>query len=209
MIATLYEPFRHWSDSGSVYILSDTHFDDKDCKLMSPYWITPEEQIDIINKTVAKNDTFVCLGDVGDPKYIPMIKARKKILLLGNHDTRGKYVNVFDEIYTGPLFIAEKILLSHEPVYGLQWCLNIHGHDHNGVEPYKEGCKHINLAANVCNYTPISLGKIIKDGVLADIPSIHRVTIDGAVERKLEKEFIIGKDAQEIEGLPGWYCVMK
>lgn len=184
MISTLYEPFRHWSDSGSVYILSDTHFDDKDCKLMAPDWITPEEQISIINKTVFKNDTFVCLGDVGNPKYIPMIKARKKILLLGNHDARGKYVDVFDEIYTGPLFVAEKILLSHEPVYGLHWCLNIHGHDHNGVEPYKEGCKHINLAANICNYTPISLGKIINDGILADIPSIHRVTIDGAVKRK-------------------------
>ena len=115
MILTLYEPFRHWSDDGSVYILSDLHFD--------------------------------------------------------------------DEIYTGPLFIAEKILLSHEPVYGLTWCLNIHGHDHNNMEPYKEGCKHINLAANVCGYTPINLGKIIKEGVLADVPSIHRMTIDRQVER--------------------------
>ncbi len=46
------------------------------------------------------------------------------------------------------------------------WCLNIHGHDHGNEEPYKEGCKHINLAANVCGYTPINLGKIIKEGVL-------------------------------------------
>ena len=45
------------------------------------------------------------------------------------------------------------------------------------------GCKHINLAANVCGYTPINLGKIIKEGVLADVPSIHRMTIDRQVER--------------------------
>ena len=128
MIPTLYEPFRHWSDGGSVYILSDLHFYDEDCKFMSPDWVTPEEQLSIINGIVMKNDTFICLGDVGKPEY------------------------------TGPLFIAEKILLSHEPVYGLPWCLNIHGHDHNNVEPYKEGCKHINLAANVCGYTPINLG---------------------------------------------------
>lgn len=153
MIPTLYEPFRHWSDGGSVYILSDLHFDDADCKFMSPDWVTPEEQLSIINGIVMKNDTFICLGDVGKPEY------------------------------TGPLFIAEKILLSHEPVYGLPWCLNIHGHDHNNVEPYKEGCKHINLAANVCGYTPINLGKIIKEGVLADVTSIHRVTIDRQVER--------------------------
>ena len=73
--------------------------------------------------------------------------------------------------------------VAEEPVYGLPWCLNIHGHDHNNMEPYKEGCKNINLAANVCGYTPINLGKIIKEGVLADVPSIHRMTIDRQVER--------------------------
>ena len=92
MITTLYEPFRHWSDGGSIFILSDLHFDDDDCKLMDYGWITPEEQVAIINKTVGKNDTFVCLGDVGSPKYIPMIHAKKKILLLGNHDARGAYL---------------------------------------------------------------------------------------------------------------------
>lgn len=56
MISTLYESFRHWSEGGSIYILSDLHFDDFDCRLMDPTWITPREQIDIINKTVMKND---------------------------------------------------------------------------------------------------------------------------------------------------------
>lgn len=117
------------------------------------------------------------------PEYIKDIQARKKILILGNHDAKGAYNNYFDEIYTGALFIAEKILLSHEPVYGLPWCLNIHGHDHNNIEPCKEGCKHINLAANVCGYISMNLGKIIKEGVLSDVPSIHRMTIDRQVKR--------------------------
>ena len=184
MIPTLYEPFRHWSATGSVYILSDLHFDDHDCKLMSPDWITPQEQLDIINRIIKKGDTFVCLGDVGKAEYVSQIKAGKKILLLGNHDAKGGYKKYFDEIYSGPLFVAEKVLLSHEPVYGLPWCLNIHGHDHNKVEAYHVDCKHINMAANVCDYTPISLGKIIKDGILSDIPSIHRVTIDRAIAKK-------------------------
>lgn len=188
MIPTLYEPFRHWSEGGSIYILSDLHFDDEDCKLMDPNWITPQEQLAIINENVRKGDTFICLGDVGALEYVKEIKARKKILILGNHDAKGAYAKCFDEIYAGPIFIAEKILLSHEPVYGLEWCLNIHGHDHNGVESYKEGCKHINLAANVCRYMPLNLGKIIKDGVLSDIPSIHRITIDGATMRKELRE---------------------
>ena len=54
MIPTLYEPFRHWSDVGSIFILSDLHFVDEDCKYMSPDWITPEEQLSIINGFVMK-----------------------------------------------------------------------------------------------------------------------------------------------------------
>jgi hypothetical protein len=57
------------------------------------------------------------------------------------------------------------------------------------MEMYKEGCKHLNLAANVCGYTPVNLGKLIKDGILSDIDSIHRITIDHAVEKK-EKKWI-------------------
>ena len=91
MILTLYEPFRHWSETGSVYILSDPHFGDSDCRLMNPGWIEPEEQVARINALVMKNDTFVCLGDVGDPSYVKQIKARKKILLLGNHDKKKDY----------------------------------------------------------------------------------------------------------------------
>ena len=61
--------------------------------------------------------------------------------------------------------------------------MNIHGHDHNSAEAYKEGCKHINLAANVCGYTPVNLGKLINNGILADIDGIHRITIDRASKK--------------------------
>ena len=52
MIKTLYEIFQHWSEKGSVYLLSDLHLDDDDCLLMDPDWIPPEEQIRIINNKV-------------------------------------------------------------------------------------------------------------------------------------------------------------
>ena len=81
MIQTLYEPFRHWSDGGSIFIISDLHFVDENCILMDPDWIKPEKQIEIINRIVGKNDTFICLGDVGDKKYIPLIKANRKVLM--------------------------------------------------------------------------------------------------------------------------------
>lgn len=188
MITTLYQPFQQWSTNGSIFILSDLHFSDKNSKLIDPSWVDPEKQIEIINNLVHKNDTFVCLGDVGEAMYVEQIKAGKKILLTGNHDRRSDYVDYFDEIYTGPLFISDKILLSHEPVHGLPWCINIHGHDHNNKEPYQENCKYLNLAANRCNFTPVNLGKLIKEGLLSDIKPIHRMTIDKAVDRKNSSE---------------------
>ena len=187
MIQILYPIFQHWSATGSIMLLSDTHFADSDCKIMDEHWIAPDEQVAILNRMVNKTDTFIHLGDVGDPSYIRQLKVKHKVLILGNHDRISDYRDVFDEIYSGPLFISGKILLSHEPVYGLPWCLNIHGHDHSNIEPYDPSCQHINLAANVCGYTPVNLGRLIKDGFLSSIPTIHRLTIDNAERRKKER----------------------
>ncbi|MBO4326681.1 MAG: hypothetical protein J5950_05375 [Clostridia bacterium] len=185
MILTLYPAFRRWSEKGSVYIISDTHFGDADCALMDPAWITPEEHIAIIEKLAGKNDTLIHLGDVGDPEYIARLRCYK-VLLLGNHDEgASKFEPFFDEIYSGPLFVGEKLLLSHEPIYGLEkWCVNIHGHDHSGAG----SPSHLNVASNVCGYEPVSLGKLIKRGLLGKVESIHRLTIDDAVKNKLKRQ---------------------
>ena len=42
-------------------------------------------ELGIINSMVRKSDTFVCLGDVGEGRYVKDINARRKILFLGNH----------------------------------------------------------------------------------------------------------------------------
>lgn len=189
MIPQLYDCFKHWSEKGSVYIISDLHFNDPDCKLIDPNWITPEEQIEILNKIIHKNDTLIHLGDCGDLSCFAKLKAGRKILIKGNHDDKGDnfYKEVFDEVYSGPLFIGPKLLLSHEQINCLTFCLNIHGHHHDG--PYHEitpwdGSEHYNLAANVCGYIPMNLGQEIKKGLLANINDIHRQTIDWATKRK-------------------------
>ena len=183
MIDMLYEPFRKWSAAGSVYIFSDPHFNDADCKLMDKDWISSDEQLEILNKVAHKNDTLVILGDVGDLEVAKKIKAYK-VLIKGNHDDKAKrlYLDVFDEVYDGPLMIADKILLSHEPIDGLDFVFNFHGHDH--ANWHGNDNTHMNLATNVIGYKPVSLGKLIKKGILSNIPSIHRVAINRAVERK-------------------------
>jgi len=262
MIKSLYDNFKHWSDNGCVWIISDPHFGDEDCKLMNQNWPEPGQQVRLINKTIGKQDTLICLGDVGDENYIKQIKCQHKVLITGNHDkgvnnykrvtdcekvamlkylngktpndlavelseeeqdayydgawnrafeeyknklnfvSLGHFINhefhspfmfwvacydnkLFDEIYDGPLFIADRILLSHEPIFGLEdFCVNIHGHCHNGQHRY-EG--HINLAADVVHYQPFNLGKAIKDGILSGVPNYHRNTIDLATEHPIKK----------------------
>ena len=189
MIECLYDCFKHWSDGGSVYILSDLHFNDADCKIMDKTWIDPEEHLAMINKRVFKNDTLVLLGDLGDPEYVKRIRGRK-ILITGNHDIPHLYKDIVEEIYEGPLFIAEKILLSHEPIVGLPFCVNIHGHDHAGKHRYIDaaGAKHINVASNVCRWMPINLKEEIKNGLMSKVPTIHRITIDHATKNSVKKK---------------------
>ena len=86
---------------------------------------------------------------------------------------------LFDEVYEGPLLIAEKLILSHEPV-SAYYAFNIHGHEHRYI--YRDD--HLNVCAEHINYYPVNLDKEIKRGLLSKVESIHRKTIDAATERK-------------------------
>ena len=190
MIKSLYPCFQHWSELGGVYLVSDTHFKDLDRKYMR-YFISDEDQWYIINDTCHRFDTLIHLGDVGDLSYIERLKCHK-VLIMGNHDQSiEKMEEVFDEVYSGPLWISQKLVLSHEPIDIQSWswiegegsniAFNIHGHDHgdNSQDYY-----HLNICQNVYGYIPLNLNQFIKSGRLKNINDIHRVTIDNAIEKK-------------------------
>ena len=92
---------------------------------------------------------------------------------------------LFDEVYTGPLMIGEKILLSHEPV-SIPFALNIHGHDHSGWN-HKDWA-HLNVCSDVIGYTPINLNQILKNGATSHVQSIHRQTINDATKNAKKRE---------------------
>lgn len=87
MIEGLYQPFQHWGASGTTWIISDTHFDDPD--LIHAYADRPsaEEQVKRINAKCGRADTLIILGDVGDISYVRQLRAKYKILVMGNHDS--------------------------------------------------------------------------------------------------------------------------
>ena len=188
-IESFYEPFRSvWGAKGNIFGYSDPHFTglaaDDDIMRDHFNYLSNDRQIENINHFVFKNDTLIILGDIGNPNPLKKLRAGYKILITGNHD-RGKsfYKNYFDEIYDGPLFISNKVLLSHEPILSDYW-FNIHGHNHNinDVELYHEN--QMCLSANIIGYSPINIGKFLKEGGLKNVKDIHRHFIDSRLEEK-------------------------
>lgn len=247
MIEGLYEPFQHWGASGTTWIISDTHFDDPD--LIHAYADRPsaEEQVKLINAKCGRADTLIILGDVGDISYVRQLRAKYKILVMGNHDAgasnyqrqifREKFDKglfqkhealdemkrlypdcsytiidsydyldnfpcwevradnkLFDQVFSGVVVIGEKLMLSHEPIKGCDWCMNIHGHDHS--RSHKNDKYHFNVCADVIGYEPINFNKWMKEGHLAPIVSIHRDTIDNATARAKKRGYRLGRKPQ-------------
>lgn len=189
MINSLYDMYQRWSYDGSVWLYSDPHFGDAD---MQKYFNYPsdEEQIANINKKCGKLDTLIMLGDIGDVKKVKELRCKHLVIIAGNHDKLSELKKIqrarnlkhiwYVEIYEGPVFVAQKLVLSHEPLPFMNYALNIHGHNHAGEA---NDLYHYNVAANAINFQPVNLGKLIKDGVLSHVQDIHRITINEAAKR--------------------------
>lgn len=187
---SLYAPFKHWAEGGSVYIISDPHFGDGAIYGTTIYSnaydiFSNEERAAIINKKLCKNDTLIILGDIGDIEGLKLLKPCYKVLILGNHDAgRNVYKEYFNEIYNGPLIINEKIILSHEPIL-IPGMINIHGHIHNPESKIElNNYISINCAGNIVSFEKLNLKHLIEAGVLKEVPSIHRLAIERQKEHK-------------------------
>ena len=85
-----------------------------------------------------------------------------------------------DEVYSGPLTIGPKLILSHEPIE-VDGMFNIHGHVHSLVLSTD---RDLNICAMNTNYIPVNLNQLMKHGLTSKVDSIHRITIDNATARK-------------------------
>ena len=235
MIAGLYKIFDHWHEEGTLWIISDFHFGDDELTTGIHNRPSAAEIVQRVNAKCGRKDTLICLGDVGDVEYVKLLRAKRKILICGNHDAgrtnyeRQKHYRkfdkakfqrdeailemqhmfpgyrytvsegydfhspfeywevcadniLFDEVYEGPLMIAEKLILSHEPV-DVPWAFNIHGHDHAGHARKN----HLNVCSDVIGHVPVNMNQFMKSGALAHIDTIHRETIDKAIVRKKKR----------------------
>ena len=93
MLPGLYKCFSHWCNQ-AVWVYSDPHFGDVELQKGISNRPTDAEQIKMINMCVGKNDTLICLGDVGDIECVKKLRGYK-VLICGNHDAgRTNYERV-------------------------------------------------------------------------------------------------------------------
>lgn len=86
-IPSLYTVFQEkWNKYQTCYIISDTHFGDKELAAGQPNRPDDEEIIKNINSKVGKIDILLHLGDVGDIEAVKKLRGYK-ILIMGNHDS--------------------------------------------------------------------------------------------------------------------------
>lgn len=188
----VYQTFNKlWDKYQTVYIISDTHFADKELRKGIPNRLSDEELVKKINARVGAKDVLILLGDCGSPEFVRQLRGYK-VLIAGNHEPGLSAFNeIFDEIYSGALIIGEKIILSHEPIPGITWAMNVHGHNHN--KNSKNDANHFNVCADVIEYEPINFNQWLKAGHLSKIETLHRQIINGATERKTKRGKKLGR----------------
>lgn len=94
---------------------------------------------------LAPEDTFYFLGDFGRPDSNALSELARifieakchKVAIRGNHDheTETKIMKtLFDEVYDYPIYISDRIILSHRPHVEMdQSVLNVSGHLHGST----------------------------------------------------------------------------
>ena len=113
------------------------------------------------SKHWAEGSTFWYLGDWGNTDFLWVMDLLlnagvKCYFIYGNHDSladKKKFENFFDAVYEYPVYISQKLVLSHFPVATYNDTINVHGHLHSSRI---QDINHINANIHVANYQPIS-----------------------------------------------------
>lgn len=189
----LYDIFRErWEPFSDIYLVSDTHFNDEELYIGTKRIERKDtdEYIKLINSKVGKKSILIHLGDVGDLEAMKKVRGYK-VLIMGNHDTGAtKYKGVFDEVYTGPVQIGEKLILSHEPIE-CGWAFNIHGHIHSFT--HRDDARHMCICPEVTRqFEPVNFNQLMKSGFMSKIETQHRKTINSATKRARKRGHKLG-----------------
>lgn len=125
----------------------------------------------------AAGSTLWFLGDFGNPQYLWIFntlreKGHKIHFLFGNHDRLDDFKDLdqyVDFIHYYPVYLSQKLVVSHYPVAVYRDSINVCGHLHGSklVDP-----NHIVASIHVTDYKPISQKYL--DSTFAKLPKFNR-----------------------------------
>ena len=113
-------------------------------------------------KVKSDNKIVLFTGDLGRKdaieRVLPQLKGRK-FLILGNHDNYAKafYEKYFEEVFSTPVWLQARVVVSHIPVPVEDGVLNIHSHTHFVNLDSKN---HWNICPEWHNFTPVLYKKV-------------------------------------------------
>ena len=106
-----------------------------------------------LSKMTSK-DNFYFLGDFGDLSYLNIFNncAANVYFILGNHDAASDINRIaywVTEVFEYPIYLSQKLILSHFPQNVWPSQINIHGHLHGAK---LNSANHLNASIHVTNY---------------------------------------------------------
>ena len=132
--------------------------------------------VQLTNKLKPEDEVWN-LGDFGSLDYLylsDMIRdtGAKSIFLYGNHDKQENlslFKQHFDEVYLYPVYLSQKLVVSHYPVAVWNDSVNVCGHLHGAK---LQTSNHICASIHVANYQPISDNYI--NAIFSKLPKFTR-----------------------------------
>ena len=124
--------------------------------------ITILEFVRKLAKKIKPGDNVYMLGDYGDIDklwYIDELThvGAHTIFIAGNHDKfadKDKFEQYFDEVYWHPIYLSERLIVSHFPqAIWPSGVVNIHGHCHGSII---DTPGYITCSINDTNFTAIT-----------------------------------------------------
>ena len=118
--------------------------------------------VERLSNRIGPGDTVYMLGDYGDTSKLWFIDKLTEtgaytVFIAGNHDKladKEKFERYFDEVYWHPIYLSERLIVSHFPqAIWSSGVVNIHGHCHGSII---DAPGYITCSINDTNFTAIT-----------------------------------------------------
>lgn len=117
------------------------------------------------------------LGDFGNLEYLDTVDwiretGAKTYFIYGNHDAQSDlsyFEKHFDQVFLYPVFLSQKLVVSHFPVAVYPDSINICGHLHGAK---LQDINHVCASIHVANYQPVTDRNL--DAIFSKLPKFTR-----------------------------------